>query len=198
MIYRDQVSNRTQVKFLAGLYPRLKNYIVYSFNSWLAKKNGAMVGKYTTISYKLAKKANKNLIIGDHTVINTHLIDLKAPVKIGSNVIIGAEVEIITTSHNIDSEEWEFKSYGIEIENFSWIATKTCILPSCRKIGVGAVCGACSVVVKNVESMSVVSGNPARHIRHRKVYHSNLVVESLLGGDLVKYIEVKFGRDDKV
>lgn len=40
-----------------------------------------------------------------------------------------------------------------------------------------------SVVVKDVESMSVVGGNPAKELKKRKCVHKNLVVESLLGGD---------------
>lgn len=61
--------------------------------------------------------------------------------------------------------------------------TKILILPSCRKIGYGAVIGSGSVVVKNVEPMSVVSGNPAKEFKKRKCVHTDLVVESLLGGD---------------
>ncbi len=67
-------------------------------------------------------------------------------------------------------------------------------MPSCRKIGRGSVCGGGSVVVNNVNEMSVVSGNPAEHIKNRKQVHSNLIVESLLGGDFKKYI---YKRKDK-
>ena len=35
--------------------------------------------------------------------------------------------------------------------------------------------------------MSVVSGNPAKEIRKRTCVHSELVVESLLGGDYEVY-----------
>lgn len=44
-----------------------------------------------------------------------------------------------------------------------------------------------SVVVKDVESMSVVGGNPAKEFKKRKCVHKNLVVESLLGGDYYTY-----------
>lgn len=37
-----------------------------------------------------------------------------------------------------------------------------------------------SVVVKDVESMSVVGGNLAKELKKRKCVHKNLVVESLL------------------
>lgn len=53
----------------------------------------------------LARKANRNLIIGNHVSIQTDKIDLRSPIQIGNNVIIGYNTEIITTSHNIDSEE---------------------------------------------------------------------------------------------
>lgn len=44
-----------------------------------------------------------------------------------------------------------------------------------------------SVVVKDVVSMSVVGGNPAKEFKKRKCVHKNLVVESLLGGDYYTY-----------
>lgn len=69
------------------------------------------------------------------------------------------------------------------VEYYAWILTKILVLPSCRHIGYGAVVSSGSVVVKDVETMSVVSGNPAKGIKKRKCTHSNLVVESLLGGD---------------
>lgn len=70
---------------------------------------------------KLAKKANKNLTIGDHVLIDTANIDLRSLVIVGNNVIIGNDVTILTTSHNIDSVEWETKCYGIEIGDYVWI-----------------------------------------------------------------------------
>ena len=102
-------------------------------------------------------------------------------------LLLGGGTEIITVSHNIDSPEWEHKKYGLTIEDFVWLPTNVLILPSCRKIGYGAVVGSGSVVVKNVEPMSVVSGNPAKEFKKRKCVHSSLVVESLLGGDYLVY-----------
>lgn len=134
----------------------------------------------------LARKANCNLCVGSHTSIQTDRIDLRSPVKIGNNVIIGTS-EIITTSHNIDSPQWEHKYYGIEVEDYVWIANSALILPSCRRIGYGAVIGSGSVVVKSVDQMSVISGNPAKEFKKRKSPHSDLVVESLLGGDFDAY-----------
>lgn len=96
-------------------------------------------------------------------------------------------MEIITASHDVDSPEWEHKSYGLKIADYVWIATNALILPSCSHIGYGAVVGAGSVCPTEVKCMEIVAGNPARKLRERKAVHTELVVESLLGGDYRAY-----------
>jgi maltose O-acetyltransferase len=156
----------------------------------LAKKKGAKIAKSTVINKKLAQRSNSNLIIGDNCSIQSHDLDLRSKIKIGNNVIIGSNVKIITASHNIHSTLWEVKYYGLDISDFVWLATDVSILPSCREIKYGTVCGAGSVVVKNTEEMSIVSGNPAIKIGSRQKVHSDLVVESMLSVDLIKYVEI--------
>lgn len=188
-IYRERVKSRSSLKFYLGVITRTKLYILYSFNRWLAKKNGAFIGENTVIPYKLAKNANSNLSIGNNCSIQTGNIDLRAKVTIGDHVIIGENVEIIVASHNVDSTEWELKLYGITIDDYVWVATNCLVLPSCKHIKYGAVCGGGSVVARNVEEMSIIAGNPAVEIRKRKTVHKDLVVSSLLGGDLKIYIK---------
>lgn len=80
------------------------------------------------------------------------------------------------------------------VEYYAWILTKILVLPSCRHIGYGAVVNSGSVVVKDVETMFVVSGNPAKEIKKRKCVHNYLVVESLLDGDYEIYKECRKNR----
>lgn len=188
--YEQAIQSRTKVRFLIGVIARLKIYFRQNYINWVARRNGATIGENVTIPYKLAKIANANLRVGNHCSIQTHLIDLRSIVNIGNYVIIGSGVEILTCSHNLDSEDWEMKSYGIDIADYCWLATRSFILPSCRRIEYGAVCAAGAVVVKNVDSMSIVSGNPAVSIKQRQTIHSSLCVEALLGNDLMTYCEV--------
>ena len=185
--YERNVTSRSCIHYLKGLLVRWKQRIKYDKAVRIARKKGAIIGEDVVMPMSLAKRANPNLRIGNHVSIQTDKIDLRSPVTIGNYVIIGSETEIITTSHNIDSEEWEHKYYGITIEDYAWIPTNVMVLPSCRKIEYGGVISSGSVVVKNVESMSVVGGNPAIEFKRRKCVHKNLVVESLLGGDYYTY-----------
>lgn len=186
-LYQKKVQDRSQIHYLIGLIIRWKQNFKYARARRIARKRGATIGEGVVMTLKLAKRANSNLSVGNHTSIQTDKLDMRSPVTIGSYVIIGSGTEIITTSHNIDSPEWEHKNYGIEIEDYAWIPTNILILPSCRKIGYGAVVGSGSVVVKNIEPMSVVSGNPAKEFKKRGCVHSSLIVESLLGGDYEVY-----------
>lgn len=186
-LYDKSVQDRNYLHYFIGLIVRWKQHFKYARARRIARKRGATIGEGVIMTLNLAKRANSNLSVGNHTSIQTDKLDMRSPVTIGSYVIIGSGTEIITTSHNIDSPEWEHKNYGIEIEDYAWIPTNILILPSCRKIGYGAVVGSGSVVVKNIEPMSVVSGNPAKEFKKRGCVHSDLIVESLLGGDYEVY-----------
>ena len=173
--YRQSIASRTTWHYLKGWLIRWWTNLRYAFIR------------------SLARKANENLVVGSHVSIQTDKLDLRNPIHIGSNVIIGAETEIITTSHNIDSPEFGQKDYGITIDDYVWISGKVTIVPSCRHIGQGAVVGTGSIVVHNVEPMSVVGGNPAQEFKKRTSLHTDLVVESLLGGDFDAYREARNG-----
>jgi acetyltransferase-like isoleucine patch superfamily enzyme len=55
----------------------------------------------------------------------------------------------------------------LEIGHDAWIGSRAIITPSCKRIGIGAVVGAGSVVTKDVPDYAVVAGNPAKLIRNR-------------------------------
>lgn len=92
---------------------------------------------------------------------------------IGNNVMIAPYTMILNYGHNIDDVNVPMTEQGVKyyrqtlIEDNVWIGARTIILPGI-KIGTGAVIGAGSVVTKDVESYTVVAGNPAKLIRSRK------------------------------
>ncbi|MGO1411496.1 MAG: hypothetical protein ACTHU7_08710 [Microbacterium sp.] len=48
------------------------------------------------------------------------------------------------------------------IDHDAWIGANVTILPGCRRIGIGAVVGAGTIVTKDVPDFAVVVGNPGR------------------------------------
>lgn len=193
-IYCKKISERSMTHFLKGLIPRVICYLRYNKSRRIAIKNGAIIGENSIILRKFAKRCNKNFELGNNSSIGSYKIDLRSYVRIGNNVIISNNSEIMTTSHYINSLEFEVKHYGIEIEDYVWIASNVLILPSCRRIGYGAIIGAGSVVVKDVPPMSVMGGNPAKFLKQRQCVHSRLVIPSLLSGDLKLYWDTWINR----
>ena len=57
---------------------------------------------------------------------------------------------------------------NISIDNFAWLCSDAYIGPGCN-IGEGAIVGARSVAIKNVNSWEIVGGNPAKLIKKRKM-----------------------------
>jgi len=76
------------------------------------------------------------------------------------------------------------------IGNDVWIGTKSVILSNIT-IGEGAIIGAGSVVVKNVEPYEIVGGVPAKHIRFRfnKEEIDNIKKLNLFDMDIYKFRE---------
>lgn len=185
--YEKNIASRTTCHYLKGLLIRWWKNLRYEHIRRVARRRGATIGECVVMPMSLAKRANANLVVGNHVSIQTDKLDLRNPITIGSHVIVGAQTEILTTSHEIDSPDFERKDYGLVIEDYVWLPTRVLVLPSCRKIGRGAVVSSGSVVVRDVAAMSVVGGNPAQEFKKRKQIHSDLVVESLLSGDYEAY-----------
>lgn len=55
----------------------------------------------------------------------------------------------------------------MEIGHDAWIGYQAIFLPSCNRVGIGAIVGAGAVVTKDVPDFAIVGGNPAKLIRYR-------------------------------
>lgn len=66
--YEQNIANRTWLHYIIGLIPRWKQTMKFRYAAWVARRHGATVGECVCMPMSLAKKANKNLIIGSHVV----------------------------------------------------------------------------------------------------------------------------------
>ena len=110
--------------------------------------------------------------LGDHSGIGINA-QLRGPVAIGDDVMMGRDVLILTRNHRHDRTDIPMRLQGFEEErpvtigNDVWICDRVTILPGVR-VGDGSILAAGTVVTRDVPPYAVVGGVPARVIRYRK------------------------------
>ena len=111
--------------------------------------------------------------LGDRVTVNCgSYISGEGGLLIGSDVLIGPHVRLLSAGHVIDGGDEIISknpiSYGaIRIDSGAWIAAGATVLPGVH-VGRGSVVGAGAVVTADVPEFAVVAGNPAKIIRYRK------------------------------
>lgn len=124
----------------------------------------SLTGCYTYI--------NKNCIIDKNTKSIGRFCSIAYNVKIGLGSHptdwISSHPFAYDTKYGFVKNGKSFESQKLEtyIANDVWIGANSTILAGV-KVGNGAIIGAHSLVTKNVEPYSIVTGIPAKHIRYR-------------------------------
>ncbi len=130
-------------------------------------------GEDVFIEYGFHMDYGDNILIGDRTFINANctIVDAarSAPnqVNIGSDCLIGPNVQLLAVSHDmLPSDRLSKHNYvdDIFIGNNVWLGGGVTVLAGVS-IADNSVVGAGSVVTKNVEGNSFYAGNPAIKVR---------------------------------
>lgn len=111
------------------------------------------------------------LFIGSGTYVNRYTIfDAHVHLHIGKDVMIGPHCYFTDADHgmapgsSVKSQPMHHKP--VDVEDEAWIGARATILPGVR-IGRGAVVAAGALVTRDVPSMAVVAGIPARIMKYR-------------------------------
>lgn len=156
------IINATIFRLLPGIKLRyLRNILLRSFGAKIPLKS---------LVYESAKIwAPWNLSVGKYSCIgpNTQIYN-KAPIILGDNVVISQGSFLCTASHDITDPKHCLITKPIIIKDKVWVAADAFIGMGVT-IGEGAVIGARAAVFKNIESWTVVGGNPAHFIKKRVI-----------------------------
>lgn len=112
----------------------------------------------------------KNIHLGKNVFINADCkFQDQGGIYIGDDTLIGHNVVLATLNHEEDPENrGNLIAAPIKIGNKVWIGSNATILPGVT-VGDGAIIAAGAVVTKDVDSMSIVAGVPAKFVRKIKV-----------------------------
>jgi len=142
----------------------------FRFRMFFLKRTLKQIGNHTFIAMGVDIRGGGGTIsIGEDCVINTKctLDGRGGNLIIGDSVDLGQETNIWTFGHDPNDDFHAVKGGDVIIEDHVWIATRVTILPNVR-IGRGAVIASGSIVTKDVPSMAIVAGIPAKVIGQRE------------------------------
>ena len=142
------------------------------FKGWRAfvlKLFGAKIGKKANIYATARIWAPWNLEIGNFSGLGPG-VDCynQGKITIGNHCNISQKTYLCASTHDFTTSNFPLVLRPIKINDQVWIAADAFIGPGVS-IEEGAVVGARAAVFKDVESWSVVGGNPAKFIKKRKI-----------------------------
>ena len=128
---------------------------------------GAKIGKRVLIRPGVRVTYPWNLTIGDYVWIGDDAILYSvAEISIGSHSVVSQEAYLCAGTHDYRDVSFRFVSAPIRIAGECWIGARAFIGPGVE-IGHASVIGAGSIVMKNVDDETIVSGNPAKLVGRR-------------------------------
>ena len=109
--------------------------------------------------------------IGNNSGIGINA-QIRGPLVMGDNVMMGPEVVIFTSNHRFERLDITIDHQGlcthpVKIGNDVWIGQRSMIMAGVT-IGNGVVIGAGFVVTKDIPDYAVVGGVPAKILKYRK------------------------------
>jgi len=125
---------------------------------------GAKVGKGVVIRSRVEISFPWRLELGDFVWIGNDVTLLSlAAIRIGSHCCLSQRAFLCSGSHDFRKTTFDLVVNPIVVNDGCWIAANSFVAPGVT-FGSGSMCAAYSVVVKDVEPMTIVGGNPAKLI----------------------------------
>jgi putative colanic acid biosynthesis acetyltransferase WcaF len=165
--YSDREQVLRVLWMAAAVVFRLSPRPLFGFRSWLLRLFGATVADHVHIYPSARIYFPWNLEIGAWSSIGEWaLIYNLGRVTIGERATISQNAHLCAGTHDYTDPRMPLIKPPISIGDSAWICADAFIGPGVT-VAEGAVIGARSVVVKDVQAWTVVAGNPAKAIKPR-------------------------------
>ena len=152
-----------------ALFVRPTPQVLYCWRRFALRLFGADIGRNVLIRPGVRVTFPWKVVIGDHCWIgdNATLYSV-AKITIGAHSVVSQDVYLSAGTHDYSDISFPLVASPITVEPECWIAARAFVGPGVR-IGRGAVIGACSVLLSDVPSATIVAGIPARAVGIRKM-----------------------------
>ncbi|MFT4802009.1 MAG: putative colanic acid biosynthesis acetyltransferase WcaF [Flavobacteriaceae bacterium] len=173
-IYKTPLDFRGKSKIVVQLwwivqatFFKLSPQFCYGWRRFLLRSFGAKIGKGVIIRPSAQITYPWKVIIGDNSWIGDEVVLYSlGNISIGANTVISQRSYICTGTHDFTKVDFSIYAKPIVIKDQCWLATDVFVSPGVI-IEEGAVVGARSTVINDLESSSVYVGSPAKKIKNR-------------------------------
>ena|SRR6056297_2732801 len=173
LIYRRKIIRKGKLNVSGNpiLVIKNKGKVILGDNIYLkSNKKSYHLNMHSPVKV-MADRENAIVEIGDNSRINGSCIHAYRNIRIGKNCLIAANCQIIDgNGHDLSFPDVENRinttgdAKEIIINDNVWIGANSIILPGVN-IGYGSVIAAGSVVTKDIPSMCIAGGNPAKVLK---------------------------------
>ncbi len=146
---------------------RLSPKPCHAWRRMLLRMFGATIGSGANVHPSCRIWAPWNLRMGDHSCLGPHSdCYCVAPISIGDHTTVSQYAHLCAGSHDIEQTNMPLLTAPIDIGTQAWICAGAFIGPGVG-VGEGSVVAARAVVFRDVDSWTVVRGNPASFVKNR-------------------------------
>lgn len=146
---------------------------LWGWRNSLLRLFGARIGTGVRIYPSVRIQLPWNLSFGDDATVGDNVILYAlGPIEIGARSTISQGAHLCAGTHDFESRAFTLLKQKIFVGEEVWICADAFIGPDVH-IEDGCVIGARAVVMKSLDSWSIVVGNPARVIRKRNKLSSS-------------------------
>ena len=133
----------------------------------MLRSYGATIEDTCIVRRTLKVECPWNLTVGENSCLGDGVIlYCLGKVTIGDRVSISQHAHLCAGTHDYNQEEMPLLRPPITIEDDVWLAADSFVGPNVT-VGEGAILGARTVAMRDIDSWTVYSGNPAVIVRTR-------------------------------
>ncbi len=153
--------------FVQAVLFKTSPQILYGWRRFILRLFGAKIGKGVVIRPSVTITYPWRVSIGNYSWIgdNVTLYSL-GEIRIGKNVVISQKSYLCAASHDYNKEDFPIWAKKITIEDGCWLATDVYVAPGIT-INKSTIVGARSSVFRDLPSLKICIGSPAKPVKDR-------------------------------